>query len=211
MAPTNDERLGMPVHWARSYDIGTSVLMLGRGGAFRRRVLDLALLKQGEGFLDIGCGPGRLVMDACQRVGRLGAAYGVDISPQMVHLARKRAMRSCPSVDIRQAPAQELPFDDLFFDAIVTTFVIHHIPNDIEKRRAFREMHRVLRKGGRLVVVDFLSDRGSSSLLSKALSGHMPGGGAERYPMLMRSSGFGRIDTGVVSMGVPRFVRGYAE
>jgi ubiquinone/menaquinone biosynthesis C-methylase UbiE len=206
-----DPEMGSPIRWARSYDLGMSVLMVGRGGAFRDRVLDLALLKQGEGLLDVGCGPGRLVMDACHRVGRLGAVCGVDISSEMVHLARKRARSSCPAADIRQAPAQELPFEDGFFDAVVSMLVIHHIDNDVEKRRAFSEMRRVLRGGGRLVIIDFLSDGGNPGLFSRAMSGHMPGGGAERYPALMRSSGFGRIDTGVAAMGVVRFVRGYAE
>lgn len=87
MAQETFANMGSPIHWARMYDLGTRFMMLGRGNSFRRRVLDLALLKDGEGFLDIGCGPGRLVMEACKRVGRLGAVYGVDLSPQMMHLA----------------------------------------------------------------------------------------------------------------------------
>lgn len=209
MAPETFSSMGSPIHWARTYDLGTRFMMLGRGNSFRRRVLDLALLKNGEGFLDIGCGPGRLVMEACKRVGRLGAVYGVDISPQMIHLARKKAARSCPNAEFRQAAAQALPFDAGFFDAITISFVVHHLPNDQEKLRAFREMHRALRKGGRLVVVDFVADE--AGLFSHMITGHMAGGGAERYPDMMRAAGFGRIDTGVAALGIPHFVRGYAE
>src|SRR5660398_225543 len=75
-----------------------------------------------------------------------GGAWGVDLSPEMIRLAPGKAEKKYPYAEFRQAPAQELPFPDLYFDAIATVFVMHHLPGDEEKLKAFHEMHRVLRK-----------------------------------------------------------------
>lgn len=210
MAPDTDHKQGNAIHLARGYDLGTRLLFLGRSKAFRRRVLDLALLKAGEGFLDIGCGPGRLVVEGCKRVGSLGGAYGVDLSPQMVKLARKKAHRDCPSADFRQASAQHLPFDDGFFDVVVSTFVMHHLPDEFERRIAFREIHRVLRKGGRIVIVDFAKPKGSGPA-ARGMGHHMGDGDLSKYPAMLRQTGFARIDSGVVALRYPHFVRGFAQ
>ena len=63
---------GEPITWARLYDLGMTLMFLGRGRKMREKILDLALLKDGEGFLDVGSGPGELVIAACERVGTLG-------------------------------------------------------------------------------------------------------------------------------------------
>lgn len=209
MADGGGQAQGIPIHWARMYDLGTRFMFLGRGRSFREKVLDLVLVKHGEAFLDIGCGPGRLVLAASKRIGAPGAAWGVDMSPEMIRLATRKAEKKYPYAEFRQAPAQELPFPDLYFDAIATVFVMHHLPGDEEKLKAFQEMHRVLRKGGRLVVVDFKIEK-KTGLLSRHLASHMEGGELERYRALMSQAGFARIDTGEVALRLPHFVRGYA-
>ena len=198
---------GEPITWARLYDLGTTLMFLGRGRKLREKILDLALLKQGEGFLDVGSGPGELVVAACSRVGTLGGAYGVDLSIQMVRLASKKAARHCHRAVFQQAPAQELPFEDSSFDAVTCVLVAHHFPGEHEKRRAFDEMRRVLRHDGRLLIVDFMVPKGRSAFLSR----HFSDGDMRRYPAMMRSAGFVRIDKGKVGVGPLYFVRGYAD
>jgi len=198
---------GQTIAWARLYDLGTTLMFLGRGRRMRARILDLALLKEGEGFLDVGAGPGELVLEACRRVGRLGGAYGVDLSIQMVRLARKKAARSSHFADFQQAPAQELPFEDSSFDAVTSVLMIHHVPGDLEKRKMLSEMRRVLRPGGRVLIVDFMVPGGRAAGLIK----HFSDGDMRRYPALMRSAGFGRIDKGKVGFGNLFFIRGFAE
>ena len=198
---------GEPITWARLYDLGTTLMFLGRGRKTREKILDLALLKEGEGFLDVGSGPGELVIAACARVGTLGGAFGVDLSIQMVRLACKKAARQCHRAEFHQAPAQELPFEDSSFDAITCVLVAHHFPGDHEKSRAFNEMRRVLRHGGRMVIVDFMVPKGRAAFLAR----HFSDGDMRRYPSLMKSAGFTRIDKGKVGVGPLYFVRGYAD
>jgi ubiquinone/menaquinone biosynthesis C-methylase UbiE len=76
---------------------------------------------------------------------------GVDLSPAMLDIARQRAADLGRSVDLREGDAHHLPFDDASFDTVVCTFSLCNIP---DPHQAVREMRRVLRPGGRLVLVD---------------------------------------------------------
>jgi SAM-dependent methyltransferase len=76
---------------------------------------------------------------------------GLDLSPDMLAIARRRAAEAGGDVDLREGDAHRLPFADAAFDTVVCTYGLCTIPDD---RRAVGEMHRVLRSGGRLVLVD---------------------------------------------------------
>ena len=100
---------GRTIQWARGYDLGVEAIYFGRGDRYRSRLLDLAGVKAGDRVLDVGCGPGRLVLAACGRVGRSGKAYGIDPSAQMVALAaRKAAKAGCPPGSSRR-PRRSCP------------------------------------------------------------------------------------------------------
>src|SRR3712207_1423477 len=76
---------------------------------------------------------------------------GIDLSPAMLRIARKRAEELGVDADLREGDAQQLPFAGAFFDTVVCTFSLCTIPDD---RRAIAEMKRVLRLGGRLLLLD---------------------------------------------------------
>jgi ubiquinone/menaquinone biosynthesis C-methylase UbiE len=76
---------------------------------------------------------------------------GIDLSPAMLEIARKRAHELGVDADLREADAQQLPFPDASFDTVVCTLSLCNIPDD---RRAIAEMKRVLRPGGRLLLLD---------------------------------------------------------
>lgn len=118
--------------------------------AQRARVLEALALRTGERVVDLGTGPGLLVLDIAQQVGPTGAVEGIDFSESMVTLAGRRCMGlSWVSIDVGDVSA--LPYDDQSFDAFVCTQVYEFVP-DIE--RALRELKRVLKPGGRAVIVD---------------------------------------------------------
>jgi SAM-dependent methyltransferase len=118
----------------------------------RQREITAARLavRAGERVLDVGCGPGLLVERIAAGVGEHGEARGVDVSATMVALARARcAGMGWARFDAADATA--LPFDDSHFDAVVCTQVLEYVP-DIG--RALDELGRVLRPGGRVLLVD---------------------------------------------------------
>lgn len=78
---------------------------------------------------------------------------GIDLSSEMLAIARERAEELGRSVDLREADAQALPFEDASFDTVVCTYSLCNVPDDAV---AIREMKRVLKPGGRLILVDHI-------------------------------------------------------
>lgn len=113
----------------------------------RRRALARLRLHPGESALDIGCGPGFTTADIWQEVMPSGRVVGVDISESMIALARRRN----PSAEIKMADATKLPEPDGSFDAALAVQVYEYLP---DLAAALADLHRVLRPGGRAVIVD---------------------------------------------------------
>ena len=123
--------------------------------AQRARVLQALQLAPGEDVLDIGSGPGLLAHEMAAAVGPEGRVCGIDRSGAMVAMARRRCADR-PWAEFGSAEATDLPYPDNSFDAAVSTQVYEYVP-DIPA--ALRELHRVLRPGGRAVILD--TDYGS--------------------------------------------------
>jgi ubiquinone/menaquinone biosynthesis C-methylase UbiE len=81
------------------------------------------------------------------------SVVGIDLSPDMLAIARQRALDAGRQVDLREGDAHDLAFEDGSFDTVVCTFSLCNIP---DTDRALIEMHRVLRPGGRLILVDHI-------------------------------------------------------
>ena len=118
--------------------------------AQRAAVLERLRLMPGERVLDIGSGPGLLVASMAQQVGVAGEVQGVDVSETMVGLARTRCL-AFGQVGFGVADATALPFGDARFDVVVCTQVLEYVP---EVERALAEIRRVLRPGGRTLIMD---------------------------------------------------------
>jgi ubiquinone/menaquinone biosynthesis C-methylase UbiE len=120
--------------------------------AQRQRVLDLLGLRVGEHVLDVGTGPGYLTASMAEIVGSRGSVTGVDPSPSMLKLtaARQRSADAAP-VLLRRGNAEALPFGDSTFDVVVAVQVLEYV-DDVTA--ALLEARRVLRPGGRMLIVD---------------------------------------------------------
>jgi arsenite methyltransferase len=114
----------------------------------RRRVIDALALRPGERVLDVGSGPGLLAAEMAEVVGADGAVHGVDPSESMLAMARARG---APGTEFHAGDAVSLPFDDDSFDAAVATQVYEYVD---DMPAALAEARRVLRPGGRLLVLD---------------------------------------------------------
>jgi ubiquinone/menaquinone biosynthesis C-methylase UbiE len=120
----------------------------------RRRVRELLRLEPGEHVLDIGCGPGLLAAEMAADVGSGGSVIGVDPSEQMLALARRRSATDGTDVarmTFEPGDAVALPCADAAVDAITSTQVYEYVA---DMPAALAEVRRVLRPGGRVLVLD---------------------------------------------------------
>ncbi len=113
-------------------------------------VLDAAALRPGDRVLDIACGPGRVTLDAADRVGPGGRVFGIDLSGRMIERAvDEAAARGLSQASFRRMDAQSLDFVDGAFDVVICALGLMYLP---DPQRGLAEAARVLRDGGRLVV-----------------------------------------------------------
>ncbi|MGI9609863.1 MAG: arsenite methyltransferase [Acidimicrobiia bacterium] len=116
----------------------------------------VADLNPGETVLDLGSGAGIDVLLSARRVGPNGFAYGIDMTDEMLELARRhQAEAGVENVEFRKGFIEDLPLDDSTVDVVISNCVIN-LSDD--KPAVFGEMHRVLRAGGRLGIADVVAD-----------------------------------------------------
>jgi demethylmenaquinone methyltransferase/2-methoxy-6-polyprenyl-1,4-benzoquinol methylase/phosphoethanolamine N-methyltransferase len=178
---------GSVIHWARGYDFLTRLIGAGPTSASRRNMIARAGLRPGEKVLDVGCGPGGMTILAAERVGTAGGAQGIDPSPGMIKLAQERAAKSGANATFRIAVIEDLPYADGTFDVVLSSFMLHHLPDDV-KAKGFAEILRVLKPGGRLLAFDMSGKGLMWRLLS--LTGHrLPDDYGDHLAAMMRDAG----------------------
>jgi demethylmenaquinone methyltransferase/2-methoxy-6-polyprenyl-1,4-benzoquinol methylase len=132
---------------ASVYDLMNSVMTVGLHHRWRSRAADLAAVGPGDRVLDVASGTGDLAIELARRVGESGEVIGSDFSEGMLELARAKA----PGLRFEQANALDLPYDDDSFDAATVGFGAR---NFSDLPQGLREMARVVRPGGRVVILE---------------------------------------------------------
>ena len=134
---------------AHRYDLVNTVLSGGTDGGWRRRAARATALPDGGSALDVACGSGKLTAELARIAGPRGRVIGLDFSPQMLEVAR----RDHPRIEFVEGDALKLPFDDASFDASTIAFGLRNLAEPV---KGLREMLRVVRPGGRAVVLEFV-------------------------------------------------------
>lgn len=164
--------VGILIHSAAAYDWLAWLLTFGREIAFREKLLGFAKLKPGEAVLDVGCGTGTIAILAKRQVGPSGLVEGLDASVEMVARAGTKAEQAGLDIRFRTGTAQELPYRAAEFDVVLGTLMLHHLPR--RGREGFAaEARRVLKPGGRLLLVDFAKPPRKKRLFRLHRHGHV--------------------------------------
>jgi arsenite methyltransferase len=131
----------------RSFPVTALESFCGVGNPF-----SLGEIREGESVLDIGCGGGVDSMIAATMTGPTGTVVGIDMSAAMVERAKKNlSLTDLKDVSFRESSAEDLPFPDQNFDVVISSGVFNLVQ---DKLKALREVFRVLKPGGRLMMAD---------------------------------------------------------
>lgn len=161
---------GITLGTPRFYDWSAPFLFGGTRRRSYRKLLMAGGVQSGDRVLDIGCGPGYFARMLAQTVGPKGFVVGIDAAPEMIDYAGRKA-RALPNCRFQSGTADSLAFPDASFDVVVSSLMMHHIPDDL-RLQTVREMRRVLRPRGTLVLADFTTPEQGIWRLIASITGH---------------------------------------
>ncbi|MFE0462461.1 class I SAM-dependent methyltransferase [Kitasatospora sp. NPDC058965] len=187
---------GQTLTHGRAYEAFGNVFFLGHRRRVFTRLAELSGARPGDRVLDVGCGTGYLTLRMADAVTSTGQVLGLDPAPEVLAHARRRAAGR-PHCSFADGIAEQLPGPGGEYDVVVSSLMIHHLPEDV-RARAVAEMYRVLRPGGRLLLADF---RPPANPAARHLVGAVTGPVMEHNPVhllepLVRDAGFDGIGTG---------------
>ena len=149
---------------AAQYDLMNDLMSGGLHRLWKRFTIELCAVRSGQTVLDIAGGTGDLAAKFSKLVGADGKVILADINAAMLSVGRDRLIDkgALSNIDVVQADAQFLPFEDNSIDCVTIAFGLRNVT---DKAKALRSMHRVLKPGGRVLVLEF--SKPTSPLLSK--------------------------------------------
>ena len=178
---------------ATRYDIMNDLMSLGSHRLIKRFTLQLSGLRPGQRILDLAGGTGDFSLQFSNLVGKNGQVVLADINDSMLKVGRDRIINSGKSsnVHVAQVNAENLPFANNTFDCVCIAYGLRNVTN---KDRAIESMKKVLKPGGRLVILEFSKPK--NNLLQKAydkfssiwpLAGKIITGDSDSYRYLVES------------------------
>ncbi|HQU16796.1 MAG: methyltransferase domain-containing protein [Gammaproteobacteria bacterium] len=186
----NAQRLGYDPAWLAQLPDGVWESAAAVGNPFA-----LDPINRGETVVDIGCGAGADLCVAALLVGPTGQAIGLDLTPAMVAKARVNAQQAGLShVTVHEGNIENLPLPSASTDVVISNGAINLAP---DKTRVFREIHRVLRPGGRLQFADMVRRNSGCEATTKdgswadCVAGTLQ---PEQYIELLQAAGFRQVE-----------------
>ncbi|WP_141593490.1 MULTISPECIES: bifunctional demethylmenaquinone methyltransferase/2-methoxy-6-polyprenyl-1,4-benzoquinol methylase UbiE [unclassified Myxococcus] len=152
---------------ATKYDVTNEVLSFGIHRLWRRKAVRLSTAKEGDRVLDCASGTGDLALAFKRKVGASGRVVGTDFCPEMLESAPAKAEKAGLQVDFQVADAMDLPFAADSFDVASISFGIRNVDDPV---KCLKEMARVVRPGGHVVVLEFGQPTGAFGALFRFYS-----------------------------------------
>ena len=207
---------------APKYDVMNDLMSMGLHRAWKAYTVMVANVKEGQQVLDIAGGTGDLAMAFAPKVGTTGRVVHTDINEAMLREGRNRLIDAGVNLPTLVCDAEHLPFADAHFDVVTVAFGLRNMTH---KDNALREMNRVLKPGGKLLVLEFskvakpleklydwysfkvlpkigklvANDDASYQYLAESIRMHPS---QEELKSLMKNTGFGHVDYHNMSGGV---------
>ncbi len=216
---------------AGNYDLMNDLMSFGIHRLWKQLAVHLSCVRYGERVLDLAGGTGDLSLLLHARVGDKGKVILADINAAMLKRGRDRLIdKGLLDIDYVQADAQSLPFADNSFDCVVMGFGLRNVT---DKNKALASIYRVLKPGGRLLILEFSKPKGEwfsklydvYSFKILPLLGYLIAGDADSYRYLAESirmhpdqealkgmlarAGFARIEYFNLTQGIVAIHRGY--
>ena len=214
---------------ASKYDVMNDVMSAGLHRTWKRFAVDLSGVKAGDCVLDIAGGSGDLSKLFAKKVGQIGSVTLTDINASMLAVGRDHMIDAGLNVPAMQCNAEALPFADNSFDCVIVAFGLRNMTH---KDVALKEMQRVLKVGGRLLVLEFskvwqplekaydfysfkflpfmgkliAKDASSYQYLAESIRMHPD---QETLKQMLLDAGFGKADYYNLSAGVVALHKGY--
>jgi len=189
---TNSEKAYIPAAgydlFLPLYDLVTKLMGMDES---RNALLAWAELKPEHRVLDVGCGTGSLVIQLRRQHPNI-EVVGLDPDPKALAHARRKAQLAAVSVQFDQGFSHALEYPSGSFDRVFSSFMLHHLQEG-EREKTLGEIHRVLRPGGRLLLLDFeVQESGKHHVLSKVFRKHasLEENSERRILALMADAGF---------------------
>ena len=214
---------------AKKYDVMNDLMSGGLHRVWKHFTLNTAGVKPGDKVLDIAGGTGDLSRGWAQRVGKTGEVWLTDINSSMLTVGRDRLLDEGIMLPVALADGEKLPFPDNYFNLVSVAFGLRNMTH---KDAALKEMHRVLKPGGKLLVLEFskvwkplspfydlysfkalpimgklvANDAASYQYLAESIRMHPD---QETLKQMMLDAGFGKVDYHNLSAGVVALHKGY--
>ncbi len=214
---------------AKRYDIMNDLMSLGLHRLWKRFATHVAAVKEGDRVLDVAGGTADLSLAFARKVGPAGQVWLTDINYAMLSRGRDRLYDQGFSLPVVQCNAEKLPFPENWFDCVTVAFGLRNMTH---KETALAEMSRVLRPGGRLLVLEFsrvwkplepfydlysfkvlpwlgskvAGDAESYQYLAESIRVHP---GQEELKAMMQAAGFSQVEYFNLSAGIVAVHRGY--
>ncbi|MHB1372991.1 MAG: bifunctional demethylmenaquinone methyltransferase/2-methoxy-6-polyprenyl-1,4-benzoquinol methylase UbiE [Thauera sp.] len=214
---------------AQKYDVMNDIMSFGLHRLWKHFTIQVSGVRAGDRVLDVAGGTADLSLAFARKVGRSGQVWLTDINHAMLSRGRDRMVDQGFSMPVAQCNAEKLPFPDDWFDCVTVAFGLRNMTH---KDVALAEMRRVLRPGGRLLVLEFsrvwkplspiydlysfkllpwmgqkvANDAESYRYLAESIRMHP---GQEELKAMMEQVGLARVDYFNLSAGVVALHRGY--